>query len=101
MPDHLHLLVSGETPDADCKRFIARAKQYSGYYFARQYGGPLWQRYGFESVLRKEEATIAVARYVFENPVRARLVATICEYPYLGSETFSVEDVIDAIARSG
>jgi len=42
-----------------------------------------------------------VARYIFENPVRARLVETIREYPYLGSEVFSVDDVIDAITWSG
>ena len=63
--------------------------------------GPLWQRHGFECVLRKEDATIAVARYIFENPVRAGLAGTTQEYPYLGSETFSVDEVIDAIAESG
>jgi len=29
MPDHLHLLVEGQTDTSDCLRFIARAKQYS------------------------------------------------------------------------
>src|SRR5712691_3203103 len=30
MPDHVHLLIQGSSEDSDCKRFIFRAKQYSG-----------------------------------------------------------------------
>jgi putative transposase len=52
MPDHLHLLVEGQSEDSDCRRFIARAKQFSGFYFKRTFGGPLWQRYGYERTLR-------------------------------------------------
>lgn len=33
MPDHLHLLVEGESPDSDLKRFISSYKQYTGYYY--------------------------------------------------------------------
>jgi putative transposase len=96
MPDHLHLLVFAETNDGDGKRFISRAKQYSGFYYARAYGGPLWQRYGYERVLRSDEVTIAVAKYIFRNPVRAGLANTVRDYPYLGSEVFSVEAVMQA-----
>jgi len=31
----------------------------------------LWQRYGFERVLRDDEATLVVAKYILENPLRA------------------------------
>jgi hypothetical protein len=30
MPDHVHLIVAGETDDAECKAFIKAAKQYAG-----------------------------------------------------------------------
>jgi len=33
MPDHLHLLAEGESDDSDCLRFIARAKQFSGFHY--------------------------------------------------------------------
>lgn len=33
MPDHLHLLVEGESPDSDLKKFISSYKQYTGYYY--------------------------------------------------------------------
>jgi REP element-mobilizing transposase RayT len=94
MPDHLHLLVEGKTDDADCKRFIARVKQYSGFYFKRQFGTPLWQRYGFERVLRDDEQTFVVARYILENPVRAGLAATVEEYPFVGSSEYSLSELI-------
>ena len=45
MPDHVHLIASGLAQDADVKRFIARAKQYSGFHFKREFGIALWQRY--------------------------------------------------------
>lgn len=68
MPDHLHLLVAGQSETSDCKHFIARAKQYSGYSYSKQFGSRLWQRYGFEHVLRDEELTPVVARYLLGNP---------------------------------
>src|SRR4051794_39786856 len=58
MPDHVHVLVEGLREDSDCKRFSSRAKQFSGFYYAQRYGRTLWQRYGYERVLRNEEATI-------------------------------------------
>ena len=83
MPDHLHLLVEGRAEHSDCKRFIARSKQYSGFHFTKQLGTRLWQRYSFERVVRSSEQTFVVARYILENPVRAGLVAAIEEYPFV------------------
>jgi REP-associated tyrosine transposase len=48
MPDHVHLLVEGVDDVSDCRRFIKLAKQYSGYYFEREFRQKLWQRYGFD-----------------------------------------------------
>ena len=31
MPDHVHLLVQGQAEHSDCRRFISRAKQFSGF----------------------------------------------------------------------
>jgi hypothetical protein len=45
----------------------------------------------FERVLRSDEQTGVVARYILENPVRAGLAATLLEYPYSGSSTYSRE----------
>ncbi len=73
MPDHVHLLVAGETEASDCKRLIALAKQYSAFYYSKRFGRRLWQRYVFERVLRESEETTVVTRYILENPIRAGL----------------------------
>jgi putative transposase len=100
MPDHLHLLVEGQAEDSDCKRFIARSKQNSGFYYTRQFGTRLWQRYGFERVLRNSEQTFVVARYILENPVRAGLVATIGEYPFVGSFVYTLPELLASVYAS-
>ena len=102
MPDHLHLLVEGKSAGSDAKQFIARAKQYSGFYYKQARGSKLWQRYGFEHVLRDDELTLVVAKYILENPIRAGLVKRIEDYPFLGSLVYSLADLLEAIAsRSG
>jgi putative transposase len=98
MPDHLHLLVEGLHDDADCLRFIKFAKQYSGFYFSQRHGQKLWQRYGFEHVLHDEELTLVVARYILANPVRAGLVKDPREYLFVGSEVYSLEELLEAVA---
>jgi putative transposase len=46
MPDHVHLLIEGLKPDSSALHFIDRAKQSSGYWYARQSGRRLWQKTG-------------------------------------------------------
>jgi len=101
MPDHLHLLVESQRDDCNLKRFVARAKQYSGFYFRRANRQRLWQRYGYERVLRTEEQTIVVARYVVENPVRAGLVVSPLDYPFWGSSTWLREELVEYVRRTG
>lgn len=97
MPDHVHLLVEGEADDSDCLRFIARAKQFSGFHYKARFGQRLWQRYGYEHTLRSEEAAISVARYILENPIRAGLVARVEDYPFAGSSRYTVEQILDSV----
>jgi putative transposase len=101
MPDHLHLLVEGQADDSDCRKFISRAKQYSGFRFKAAFDQRLWQRYGYEHILRSNEASISVVRYILENPIRARLVNRIDEYPFSGSSVYSFEQVLEAIQLDG
>ena len=83
MPDHVHLLVEGESDSSDCLAFIKKAKQYSGFYFSRANGKKLWQRYGYERIVRDDENTLDVARYVLSNPIRSGLVADLRSIPSL------------------
>jgi putative transposase len=96
MPDHVHLLVEGLSDNSDCRRLIARAKQLSGFHYKKTFGEPLWQRYGFERTPRGGELSLRVARYILENPVRAGLVSRVEDYPFLGSSTHRVEEILEA-----
>jgi len=97
MPDHVHLLIEGGANDSDGRRFIRGAKQLSGFHYKAMFHQTLWQRYGYEHVLRDNETGARVARYILENPVRAGLVDRIDGYPFSGSSVYTVEDLMDPI----
>ena len=97
MPDHLHILIEMESESSDCLQFISRAKQFSGFLFKQRFGRSLWQRYSYDRVLRAEEQTLVVARYIFENPVRAGLVERPEDYPFSRSEKYTVRQVLEAV----
>ena len=97
MRDHVHLAVESTSEQSNCLTFIARAKQYSGFHFQRSHGERLWQRYGYQRTLRGSEAVLSVARYILENPVRAGIVREPLDYPFLGSDTHPVHQILEAL----
>ena len=105
MPDHLHVLIESQSDGADAREFIKCAKQYSAFYFKKTFRQSLWQRYGYERTLRDDEATLGVARYIVENPLRARIVETVSDYPFTGSNVYTLEEILEAVVvnprRSG
>jgi putative transposase len=95
MPDHLHLIVRGETDTSYCKAFIKAAKQYSAYYHSQAANGTrLWERYGEDRVIRDELELALTVRYVVANPVRAGLASHPKDYPFLGSQKYSVDELL-------
>ena len=97
MPDHVHLLANGVAETSDGRKFISLAKQLAAFYVAKNCGVRLWQHYGYEHVLRREEDTLAIARYIIANPVRAGLAASVFDYPHLGSDTHSLSEIAAAV----
>ena len=95
MPDHVHLLVEALSDSSDARRFIARAKQLAGFHYAAAHRRKLWQRYSFEHVLRDDEDTRRVARYILENPVRGGLVRCPKDYPFVGSCLFTIDEILE------
>jgi len=91
MPDHVHLLIEGRNSNADMKVFVALFKQRTAYWFKSIYGVQLWEANYYEHVLRNDEATRAVARYIIQNPVRKGIVKDCSKYPYSGS--FELESI--------
>ena len=94
MPDHLHLLLEGTAQNSDLRRLARDAKQYSGFHGKRLVGGPLWQPSYHDRVLRDDEDTWGVARYIVENPLRAGLAQRADEYPFLGSATVAIKELL-------
>jgi REP element-mobilizing transposase RayT len=94
MPDHVHLLVEGTAADSDLRQFIKSTKQSSGRVYSRIHDERLWDEGYHDRVLRKEADVREIARYILWNPVRAGLTTTPTEYPYLGSDLLSIEDLI-------
>jgi REP element-mobilizing transposase RayT len=95
MPDHVHQLVKGISVDADAKAFICKAKQYSGFYFKAAFQRRLWFRKGFNRVLIEDREVRAAVKYIIENPVKAGLVTRVENYPYTGSETHTLAEVME------
>src|SRR6188474_2169398 len=95
MPDHAHLIIGGRDESSDARSFIKLAKQYSGFYFKQRNGVQLWQRYGYERVIRDEAELALTIGYILSNPVHAGLVGYPAEYPYIGSERFTVAELME------
>jgi putative transposase len=98
MPDHVHLLVDGESESSDVARFAKLAKQRSGFRFRRAYRAALWQDGYNDRVLRDEERTEVVVAYIINNPVRKGLVENVMDYPFWGSGRYSRTELLDSIA---
>jgi putative transposase len=85
MPDHLHLLIA--LPSGfSLVQFVRHFKQLSAYRCRREGSqGALWQARFYDHALRREESLPDMARYVWENPVRAGLAENPSDYSYSGS----------------
>ncbi len=95
MPDHLHLLVEAVAEDADLVKFAHAVKQRTGYEYRRVSTDWLWQKGYFEHVLRDDEGTPIVARYILANPVRAGLCTEPADYAFAGSLVWSKQQLND------
>ena len=82
---------------SDLRGFAGRAKQHSGADFALKHGGPLWQPGYYDRVLRQNEDARWVARYIVNNPVRAGLVVSPRDYPFLGSDVWTMDELLESI----
>ncbi|MFW0754400.1 REP-associated tyrosine transposase [Pseudomonas sp. H11T01] len=81
MPDHFHWLI--ELQNASLGELMRRTKSNAARAVNgnRQRNGPLWQTGYHDRAIRSEEDLLEVARYIVANPVRARLVKRVGDYP--------------------
>ena len=90
-------LVAGESETSDLRKFAKLVKQRSGWRFARRDKGRLWQPGYYDRVLRDEDATAAVVKYIIANPVRAEIVESPLDYPHWGSALYTREQLLDFV----
>ena len=83
MPDHVHLVVEGQTQTSDLRRFVKITKQRVAYVARTQFAtSDIWQDGYYERVVRSYEQIDKLIRYVLENPVNAKLVERAEDYPF-------------------
>ena len=93
MPDHVHALAYGTSERSDFRAFVVHFKKLTGYDHSRRTGRRLWQPGYHERILRDDQSTEAVAKYILENPVRGGLASRIGEYRFAGSDLFDIRQV--------
>ena len=96
MPEHLHVLLEGQE-ESNLREFVRVFKQKSSYRYKLSKAERLWQRGYHDRVLRDDEATLSVARYILSNPVRRGLTSEPGAYAYSGSFVCPVEEILHAI----
>jgi len=98
MPDHVHALVQGRTARSELRSFVRLWRQRTGMQHAARGRAssrdgatqvapswhPLWQKGYFERVIRSHEDLDDVAAYIIANPVRAGLVTSVDQWPWIG-----------------
>jgi len=100
MPNHVHLIAVPTTPDG-LRRAIGEAHRRYTLEVNRREGwsGHLWQG-RFASFVMDDRYTLAAARYVEMNPVRAGLVARAGDYPWSSAQAHLLgrDDALTAAA---
>ena len=83
MPDHVHWLIQ-LLDDTQLSKVLQMVKSVSGHQLNNYLGrrGRFWQCGYHDHALRKEEAIINAARYIVANPIRAKLVNSVRNYPH-------------------
>ena len=97
MPDHMHLVLFGNTNEANSLRAVELFKQSTGYWLQRNYLRIKWQKGFMDRILRESELG-PVVRYTLDNPVRRGLVSQWREYPFTGAIGLDLEQLVADLA---
>jgi putative transposase len=85
MPDHFHALIAGSEGSCDLLAFAKKLKQTTAHAYQRSFGGTLWQKRFYDHILRPNDNALAIAGYIWRNPVRQGLCTDMRDYPHSGS----------------
>jgi len=94
MPDHLHLIMEGNSEKSNLWKMIVLFKQKTGFWLSQNSNKIKWQKDFYDHIHRKNEDLMKHIIYLLENPVRKMLVLNWKDYPFKGSLDFNLEDII-------
>jgi len=97
MPDHLHLIVTGEQSNSDIWNTILNYKQRTGFWFSKNEPALKWQKDFYDHVLKTNKEIITQVRYILDNPVRKGIVTSWEEYPFKGSIGCTLNNILNGI----
>lgn len=97
MPDHFHALVEGLKEDADFRKFVSMFKQRCEHRHRQEHQGPLWQDGYYDRILRSDKALVDVAAYIVANPRRKGMPEAACGCPFVGSDRYSLPELLASI----
>ena len=82
MPDHFHGIL--RLNNKPLSKFILQCKSKSAVRVNQQLkrSGKVWQENFYDRALRVNEDRLQISRYIIANPLRAKLVDNIANYPY-------------------
>jgi putative transposase len=76
MPDHLHIILTGKTANADAWKTVVSYKQKTGYGLSRNMPAVRWQKDFYDHVIRSEKTIATQVRYILDNPVRKGIASS-------------------------
>jgi REP element-mobilizing transposase RayT len=83
MPDHLHVILASGDSGYPLSKFLNIFKGRTTAILRQREGlNKVWQRSGFDHVIREDEDLRAVIEYILDNPVRKGMVEKANDYPY-------------------
>ncbi|MHB8070240.1 MAG: REP-associated tyrosine transposase [Desulfobaccales bacterium] len=97
MPDHLHMIITGNNNEVDLLKVISAYKQKTGFWFSINNMGAKWQKDFYDHVIKKEESLIRNIKYILDNPVRKGIVTDWQEYPFKGAIGYDLEDIVTSL----
>jgi putative transposase len=95
LSDHVHALLTGESPNAGIPATLRRWKQFTGYWFSKTSGARLWQKNYWDRLIRDDDEMLRSMRYVVRNPIRHDLATGVRDYRWFGSTRWPREDLIE------
>lgn len=91
MPDHLHVILHGDTDASTPMLAMRKFKTDSANWFMTLRGQALWQTRFFDHLIRDWEDWNSQGLYILNNPVKAGLVEDPRMYPFTGTVGWDID----------